>query len=47
MRRMRNLFLALCCCLGLMAAGCDDKPRPGGPMPKASAAQPLVAPSVG
>jgi len=30
-----------------MAAGCDDKPRPGGPMPKASAAQPLVAPSVG
>jgi hypothetical protein len=24
------------CCLGLLAAGCDDKPKPGGPMPKAA-----------
>ncbi|WP_277401885.1 hypothetical protein [Variovorax sp. RKNM96] len=34
---MRSTALALLFCIGLLAAGCDDKPKPGGPMPKASA----------
>jgi hypothetical protein len=37
MRRMRSTTLVLLFCLGLLAAGCDDRPKPGGPMPKASA----------
>ncbi|MDH6592944.1 hypothetical protein M2165_002833 [Variovorax sp. TBS-050B] len=40
---MRSTFVAFLCCLGLMAAGCNDKPKPGGPMPKA--AQAVVVPS--
>ncbi|WP_269823220.1 hypothetical protein [Variovorax sp. IB41] len=34
---MRSTALALLFCIGLVAAGCDDKPKPGGPMPKAAA----------
>ncbi|MDQ0042037.1 hypothetical protein [Variovorax boronicumulans] len=34
---MRSTALALLFCIGLIAAGCDDKPKPGGPMPKAMA----------
>jgi len=28
-------------CLGLLAAGCNEKPKPGGPMPKSSAVHAL------
>ncbi|MET3497632.1 hypothetical protein [Variovorax boronicumulans] len=34
---MKSTALALLFCLGLLSAGCDDKPKPGGPVPKASA----------
>jgi len=35
---MRSLAFVLLCCLGLLTAGCDDKPKPpSGPMPKAQA----------
>ncbi|WP_301280761.1 hypothetical protein [Variovorax paradoxus] len=34
---MRSAAFVLLFCIGLIAAGCDDKPKPGGPMPKASA----------
>jgi hypothetical protein len=33
---MRSTAFVLFFCLGLLVAGCDDKPKPGGPMPKAS-----------
>jgi hypothetical protein len=42
---MRTLLTALFFCLGLLSAGCDDKPKPGGPMPKAAAVS-LAAPSL-
>jgi hypothetical protein len=34
---MRSATLVLLFCLGLLAAGCNEKPKPGGPLPKASA----------
>jgi hypothetical protein len=33
---MRSTAFILLFCLGLLVAACDDKPKPGGPMPKAS-----------
>jgi hypothetical protein len=41
---MRSTILVLLFCLGLLTAGCNDKPKPGGPMPKASAN--VVAPAL-
>jgi hypothetical protein len=44
MRFMRSTAFVLLFCAGLMVAGCDDKPRPGAPVPKALAAGALTAP---
>ncbi|MET3444067.1 hypothetical protein ABIC94_004876 [Variovorax paradoxus] len=33
---MRSTAFVLLFCIGLVTAGCDDRPKPGGPMPKAS-----------
>ncbi|WP_260396769.1 hypothetical protein [Variovorax sp. KBW07] len=33
---MRSTAFVLLFCLGLLTAACDDKPKPGGPVPKAS-----------
>jgi hypothetical protein len=35
MMRSTSLVLLLFC-MGLLTAACDDRPKPGGPMPKAS-----------
>ncbi|SEJ03288.1 MULTISPECIES: hypothetical protein [unclassified Variovorax] len=40
---MRSTAFVFLFCLGLMTAACDDKPKPGGPMPKALAT--VVAPT--
>jgi len=34
---MRSTALVLLFCVGLLAPSCDEMPKPGGPMPKASA----------
>jgi hypothetical protein len=44
---MRSTILVLLFCLGLLTAGCNDKPKPGGPMPKASADVVMPAPFAG
>jgi len=41
---MRSTAFVLLFCLGLLTAGCDDKPRPGVPVPKATATSSTVAP---
>jgi len=43
-RRMRSAALVLLLCIGLVTAGCNDKPKPGGPVPKASAS--VVVPAL-
>jgi len=40
---MRSTALVLLFCLGLLTAGCDDRPKPGGPMPKALASVAMPA----
>ncbi|WP_268992030.1 hypothetical protein [Variovorax paradoxus] len=44
---MRSTVLVLLFCIGLVSAGCDDKPKPGVPVPKASAVVVMPAPFVG
>jgi hypothetical protein len=44
---MRSTAFVLLFCIGLVTAGCDDKPKPGGPMPKASAIVVVPALSAG
>jgi len=34
---MRSTALVLLFCASLLAPSCDDMPKPGGPLPKASA----------
>jgi hypothetical protein len=34
---MRSTAFVLLFCIGLLTAGCNEKPKPGGPVPKASA----------
>jgi hypothetical protein len=41
---MRSTAFVLLFCLGLLTAACDDKPRPGGPLPKALSSSVVVAP---
>jgi len=36
MGRMRSTSFVLLFCLGLLVGACDDKPKPGVPVPKAS-----------
>jgi hypothetical protein len=50
MRRMRSTALVLLFCLGLLTAACDEKRKPGVPVPKASLPSSFVvmpAPFVG
>jgi hypothetical protein len=44
---MRSTAFVLLFCIGLLTAGCDDRPKPGGPMPKASANVVMPALSAG
>jgi len=44
---MRSTVLVLLFCIGLVTAGCDDKPKPGVPVPKASADVVMPASSAG
>jgi hypothetical protein len=44
---MRSTAFVLLFCIGLAMAGCNDKPKPGGPMPKASADVVMPAQIVG
>ncbi|BEP47402.1 hypothetical protein GmRootV116_10980 [Variovorax sp. V116] len=46
-RRMRSTVLVLLLCIGLVAAGCNDKPKPGVPVPKASADVVMPVPFAG
>jgi hypothetical protein len=46
-RRMRSTVLVLLFCIGLVAAGCDNKPKPGVPVPKASADVVMPVPFAG
>ncbi|KTT14759.1 hypothetical protein NS331_22495 [Pseudacidovorax intermedius] len=46
MGRMNTYLLAPMAVLALLLAACDDKPRPGGPVPKAATAT-VVAPAQG
>ncbi|MDM0004616.1 hypothetical protein QTI51_00420 [Variovorax sp. J22G73] len=41
---MRSTAFVLLFCLGLVTAGCDNKPKPGVPVPKALAAGAVAAP---
>jgi hypothetical protein len=44
---MRSTVFVFLFCIGLVTAGCNDKPKPGGPMPKASADVVMPAPLAG
>lgn len=41
---MRSTSFVLLFCLGLLTAGCDNKPKPGVPVPKAATVSSTVAP---
>ncbi|MDQ0587471.1 hypothetical protein [Variovorax paradoxus] len=44
---MRSTALVLLFCIGLLTAGCDNKPKPGVPVPKASADVVMPVPLAG
>jgi hypothetical protein len=43
---MKSTLLVFLFCVGLLTAACDDRPKPGWPMPKASVSLATPAPSV-